>query len=313
MAEIATTASATSRQAGTPVALTDADAARRDLVATMPVVERRLELAGISTAVFEGGAGDPIVLLHGPMANAAHWMRVVTGLVATHRVIVPDLPGHGASEVGAAPLEPDRVLAWLAELIDRTCERPATVVGHLIGGAIAARLAGRRSPQVGRLVLVDGFGLQALALPPDFGLAMQEYLQQPDALTHDRLWAHCAFDLGALRDRMASLWQPFVTYNLALARTPRVHVALHQLMEHFALPAIAPATLERIAVPSALVWGRHDRATPLATAEATSLRYGWPLHVFDNANDDPPVEQPDAVLRALHAVLDSTRTHGAAA
>jgi pimeloyl-ACP methyl ester carboxylesterase len=312
MAETATTASA-SRQAGAQAPLTDADTARRALMATMPLVERRLELAGISTAVFEGGAGDPIVLLHGPMANAAHWMGVVTGLVATHRVIVPDLPGHGASEAGAAPLDPGRVLAWLAALIDRTCEPPATVVGHLIGGAIAAHFAGRRPAQLGRLVLVDTFGLQALALPPDFGLAMQEYLQQPDGLTHDRLWGHCAFDLGALRNRMASLWQPFVTYNLALARTPRVHVALHQLMEHFALPAIAPATLESIEVPTALVWGRHDRATPLATAEAASLRYGWPLHVIDHANDDPPVEQPDAVLGTLHAVLGSARTHGAAA
>src|SRR5688500_4623250 len=66
MAETATTASAR-RHVGAQVTLTDADTARRDLVATMPVVERRLELAGISTAVLEGGAGDPIVLLHGPM------------------------------------------------------------------------------------------------------------------------------------------------------------------------------------------------------------------------------------------------------
>ena len=65
----------------------------------MPVTERRLLLAGISTAVLEGGDGPPVVLLHGPMANATHWMGIIPGLVATHRVIVPDLPGHGASEV----------------------------------------------------------------------------------------------------------------------------------------------------------------------------------------------------------------------
>ena len=50
--------------------------ARERLLAGMPVTERRLELAGISTAVLEGGDGPPVVLLHGPGEYAAKWMRV---------------------------------------------------------------------------------------------------------------------------------------------------------------------------------------------------------------------------------------------
>ena len=91
---------------GTP----EGDEARRRLIAEMPVTEHRLDLAGISTAVLEGGEGAPVVLLHGPMANATHWMRVVPGLAARHRVIVPDLPGHGATMPGAHD-EIDRVIA----------------------------------------------------------------------------------------------------------------------------------------------------------------------------------------------------------
>ena len=40
----------------------------------------------------------------------------------TNRVIVPDLPGHGASLLGYMPLDADRVLAWLTELIEQTCQ-----------------------------------------------------------------------------------------------------------------------------------------------------------------------------------------------
>ena len=65
-------------------------------------------LAGVSTAVLEGGDGPPLVLLHGPGANAAHWMRVIPDLVATHRVIAPDLPGHGSSTVADGPLDAGR-------------------------------------------------------------------------------------------------------------------------------------------------------------------------------------------------------------
>jgi pimeloyl-ACP methyl ester carboxylesterase len=67
--------------------------ARERLLARLPVTERRLQLAGVSTAALEGGDGPPVVLLHGPSGYAAHWMGVIPGFVATHRVIAPDLPG----------------------------------------------------------------------------------------------------------------------------------------------------------------------------------------------------------------------------
>jgi pimeloyl-ACP methyl ester carboxylesterase len=51
---------------------------------------------------------------------------------------------------------------------------------------------------------------------------------------------------------------------------------------------------------SAVIWGRHDLATPLRIAEAASARYGWPLHVIEEAADDPTIDQPEAFLRALN-------------
>ncbi len=70
-------------------------------------------------------------------------------------------------------------------------------------------------------------------------------------------------------------------------------------------PAIPPEVLALIAVPTSLIWGRQDRATPLSVAEAASARFGWPLQVIENCADDPPVEQPDALLRALRTALAS--------
>jgi pimeloyl-ACP methyl ester carboxylesterase len=70
--------------------------ARQRLIDAMPVTERRIELGGIPTAVLEGGAGPPVVLLHGPGEFAAKWFTVIPDLIATHRVIAPDLPGHPA-------------------------------------------------------------------------------------------------------------------------------------------------------------------------------------------------------------------------
>jgi len=76
-------------------------------------------------------------------------------------------------------------------------------------------------------------------------------------------------------------------------------------MEAFGMPEIAPAELARITVPTTLIWGRHDLATPLPIAEAASARYGWPLQVIENAADDPPLERPEAFLNALRVALGS--------
>jgi pimeloyl-ACP methyl ester carboxylesterase len=276
---------------------------REQLLAALPVKERRLELAGIPTAVLEGGEGPPVVLLHGPMAYAAHWMGVIPGLAQDHTVIVPDLPGHGASETSDGALDAIRVLAWLAALIESTCPSPPGLVGQLLGGAIALRFAIERGERLERLVLVDTFGLASFQPAPEFGQALMQFQADPSASTHDGLWRHCAFDLDRLREHMGDRWKPFAAYNLERARTPAARAAAQTLMQSFGIAPIAPDDLARIEVPTSLIWGRHDQATPLAVAEAASKRYRWPLHVIEDANDDPPVEQPEAVLEALRLAI----------
>jgi pimeloyl-ACP methyl ester carboxylesterase len=270
----------------------------------MPVTERRLELAGVSTAIMEAGSGPPVILLHGPFAHAGHWLRVVPGLAATHRVIAPDLPGHGTSGATDAVLSVHGVVAWLGELVARTCPAPPILVGQTLGGAIAARFAIGNGARLSHLVLVDSLGLAPFQLPPEFAQALAEYASEPTHDTHDALWRHCAFDLDGLRAFMGERWDSFATYNVELARTPSVRNAAFKLMEQLA-PAIAPEALANIAVPTTLVWGRHDRATPLAVAEAASARFGWPLHVIEAAADDPPVEQPESILRILQALVSA--------
>jgi pimeloyl-ACP methyl ester carboxylesterase len=179
---------------------------RERLLAATPVTERRLELAGILTAVLEGGDGPPIVLLHGPGEYAAKWLRVIPDLAKTHRVIAPDLPGQGTSEVTDGALDADRMLAWLGELIERTCPTPPVLVGQILGGAIAARFAIEHGDRLSHLVLVDSFGLALFQPTPELGLALTDFMARPTEDTHDHLWRRCAFDLDGMREWMGESW-----------------------------------------------------------------------------------------------------------
>ena len=122
----------------------------------------------MSTAVLEGGDGPPVVLLQ--VEFAAIWMRVIPDLVATNRVIAPDLPGLGASTLIGGPPDEERVLRWLGELIDRTCASPPVLVGKGPAGALAGRFAIEAGERVSGLVLVDSHGLARFR--PPLGMAL---------------------------------------------------------------------------------------------------------------------------------------------
>jgi pimeloyl-ACP methyl ester carboxylesterase len=281
-------------------------AIRERLLAGIPLTERRVTLAGIPTAVLEGGDGPPVILLHGPGEFAAKWMRIIPELVVTHRVIAPDMPGHGASQLIDGQLDADRVLAWLGALIAETCVSPPALVGHLLGGSIAARFAGDHSDQLSRLVLVDAMGLGRFRPAPTFALALIRFLARPTQSTSEHLWRRCTVDLDGVREEMGERWEAFEAYYLDRARTPSAKAALRTLMGQLGVPVIPAAKLAQITVPTALIWGRENIAMRLRIAEAASARYGWPLQVIDDAADDPALEQPEAFVQALLRALGET-------
>ena len=144
----------------------------------------------------------------------------------------------------------------------------------------------------GGLVLIGSLGLSVFRPTASFGVALQEYLANPVERTHDGLWRQCLFDLESVRRRLGEdEWEAFKAYNLDRLQAAGRLASLGWLMDHFGLPAIPAADLSRIAAPTALIWGREDRATPLSVAEEASGRFDWPLYVIDDAADVADAEE----------------------
>lgn len=287
------------------------DASRQRLLAGIPVEQRRARFAGIVTTLLHGGSGPPVVLLHGTGETAVNWRWVLPELVAAHRVVAPDLPAHGASGGADERLDEDRVLAWLDELLERTCDAPPILVGHVLGGALAVRYAVRAGARLRHVVLVDSLGLAPFRPSLRFLLTMIGFQIHPSERTYRRFMHHCAYDLDGLRSRMGGQWEAFVDHNLSQARSPGAKAA-GRMFRELGLPRVPPAELERITVPTSLIWGRDDRALKLPIAEAANRRYGWPLHVIDEAADDPARDRPEAFLEAFRRTVGRESAQGMA-
>ena len=276
---------------------------REGTLRDLPMTERRHDLAGIPTAVLEGGDGPTVVLLHGPGEFAALWGRVLPGLTETHRVVVPDLPGHGATGVPTdGPLDAERWLEWLRALIGHSTARPPALVGHLAGGALALRHAIDGGP-VERIVLVDSAGLAFSSPAPSFAASLAGFLTHPTERSRDRFLGRCMYDFDGMRGELGSRWDPFAGYALTGVRQRGARSAVLSFATAFGLFPVRHRDLQRIPVPVSMIWGRHDLQNRLRIAESAADRFGWPLEVIEEARDDPCWERPDAAVVALRAAL----------
>jgi 2-hydroxymuconate-semialdehyde hydrolase len=266
------------------------------MLAGLPVTERRLDLAGTATAVVEAGDGPPLVLLHGGIeCGGPIWAPVVARLAEHHRVVVPDLPGLGESDP-VDRLDPATFAAWFSALLRMTCDQPPALVAHSVGGSLAARFATEHSDLLGRLVLYGAPGVGRYRMPLALRVTAVRFALRPSERNAERFDRLAFHELDRVRRLDVEWFAAFGADSLARARVPHVKRTMRRLIGIGTRPVPG---LERVEVPTTLLWGRHDRFVPLDLAEAASARLGWPLHVIDGAGHVPHIEQPDAFLEAL--------------
>jgi pimeloyl-ACP methyl ester carboxylesterase len=127
--------------------------ARRDVVIDTP------ELGRCRLAVHDYGAGEPLVLVHGLMTSSYSFRYLLPLLGARYRLVIPDLPGGGASDHPDTYLGPDVLARAIVAAIDALGVRGARVIGNSMGGYLCMRAALLDPGAIGRLVNLHSPGL----------------------------------------------------------------------------------------------------------------------------------------------------------
>ena len=171
--------------------------------------ERRAEVAGASLRYLVGGAGPPLVLVHGLAGAASNWVELAPLLACRYRLLIPELPGHGGSEPLAAAPTLDPFADSVVELARREGFLPASFVGHSLGGAVALRAAARFPADVSAVALLAGAGISS-ATPTFEGRVIVSLLGRParavapfGPLIASRPWARWPV-FGALAGRRSA-------------------------------------------------------------------------------------------------------------
>jgi pimeloyl-ACP methyl ester carboxylesterase len=135
---------------------------RRFLLALVPLVALAAALLfgrsviGPRTPAALGsfGSGPDVVLVHGLGSKAEHWLPMARDLARDHHVVLTELPGHGLAEM-PQPLTLEAAARELDRAITEQCRGPVVLVGHSVGGLVAAVEALHEPARVRALVLVE--------------------------------------------------------------------------------------------------------------------------------------------------------------
>ncbi len=263
--------------------------------------ERFVELRGCRVRYLVAGAGEPLVLVHGLGGAAANWLALAPLLLAGRRLVVPDLPGHGASE----PLPAAPNLDAYADRIALLLEEPAAVVGHSLGGAIGLRLAIRRPELVSALVLAGAAGISSGTRRARYGLAMTALLKPGKRIApYRRRVARSA----ALKTLVFGHWgaadPPALPADVAesFLSGPARHTDTASAAR--ALVHDDPRLdLEHVRCPVLLLWGARDNQLSIGDAFEYARRLRAPVRAIADCGHLLIGERPEACADAIGAFL----------
>jgi non-heme chloroperoxidase len=230
------------------------------------------------------GSGQPIVLIHGYPLNGASWEKQVPALLqAGYRVIAYDRRGFGQSSKPAAGYNYDTFAEDLHHLITQLKLRQCTLAGFSMGGGEVARYIGKYgSDAVSRAVIISGvppYLLKTADNPEGVDAAVFSGIEQ--AVAADRYAFFTAFfgnfyNADLLLGKRVSEEAIRASWNVAASSSPAASLqCVAAWHEDFR------SDVERIAVPTLVIHGDHDRILPIAATGQRTARMieGARLHV----------------------------------
>ena len=273
-------------------------------------------LHGHELSYVDVGTGPrTLLLVHGLGGSHDSWRHLLTDLGEGHRVVAPDLFGHGSSSKPVGDYSLGGHAATLRDLLDHLGIDKVTLVGHSLGGGIAMQLAYLFPDRVEGLVLVSSGGLgrdlrlmlRAAVLPGSewvLPLAASSWVRRPVEGVVARLGR---IGLRPGPDAV-EMWRGFV--SLGDAETRRAFLATSRAVIDVGGQTVsARRHLPSVAgLPTLIVWGARDRTIPLAHGvEAQAVIAGSHLEVFERSGHFPHLDEPRRFARVVRDFL--ARTH----
>ena len=274
-----------------------------------PLIEHRMEFAGVDTRVLElEGDGPPIILFHGFSDSADTWRHTLALLsVRGRRAIAVDLPGFGtATRLRREAILP-QLVAFGSAVVDHAADAvgggDVVVAGNSLGGCLSLLLAERPELPIRGIVPVAPAGLD---------MARWFVLLERDPIVRTLLAMPVPLPQGVVRGAVGAVYRQLAfaeprhaSREVVAAFTQhfpdRATVARYLAVGKALLPELRdPFQLSRIGCPVLLVWGTRDRLVFRTGAERVLQTVAESrLEVIEDCGHCPQLERPELFATML--------------
>lgn len=266
-----------------------------------------------------GGAGRPLVMVHGLGGSSLNWMAVGPEIANSHHAIAIDLAGFGQTPLFQRSAAVGRNAELVHEFIEKVIGEPVAIMGNSMGGHIAILEAAAHPAWVSEMILVDPaipgdhvtrpeparLGVMAALTVPGLAeilLDRRVRVLGPEGLVHETLGLVCADPSRVPPDVV----EAHIRLTSERARLgPQNGRAFLQASRSIGLRMADPRfwlQVARVRAPTLIIHGSLDRLIPLAAArELARRRPDWTLDVLDGVGHVPMMEAPDMFIAALNA------------
>ncbi|MGH7591410.1 MAG: alpha/beta fold hydrolase [Gemmatimonadales bacterium] len=253
-----------------------------------------LRAGDVEVRAVRAGAGDTtLFFLHGYLESLVAWRPLFERFARNYRVVAIDAPGSGLSDKPAGPYTLGAQEARLSDFLDRWTTGPVIVVGHSMGGELAAALAIDRPDRVVAAVLIS---------PAGWGLADRLDSLRPGTVAAIG-WAAAAAAMVLPVHDPAWIAEPKERADYDPVRDPPYRAAATAVMREFDFGALADSTT-RLRQPVLLIWGREDPTIPFAIGSRVAATL--PCVTFEplaSTMHRPHETDPDTVIALMDGFL----------
>lgn len=272
---------------------------------------------GYRRAFRMGGSGPVLLLVHGISDRSDSWLPVMGPLAERFTVVAPDLLGHGGSDKPRADYSVAAFANGMRDLLDVLGVEQATVVGHSLGGGVAAQLAYQYPERVERLVLVSTGGV-GREVSPVLRLAaapLAELTTWPLALPGTSCVAGVALralgavgaDLGRDADEVSRILGGLRDDRARRSFSRTLRAVVDQRGQ---LVTMLDRAYLASDMPMLVVWGDRDGIIPVAHAHLAHREVpGSRLVVYPGAGHFPHHADPERFVADVVAFVDTTEPH----
>lgn len=258
-------------------------------------MENTTIIQGIPVFYRDQGTGAVIVILHGWGSRANNWQEVQDDLAERgFRVIVPDLPGFGQTPPPPSPWDMYQYTEFVHEFVQSLGLKNFTLAGHSFGGRIAIIYGTKHKEDVAALILCDAAGV------------IRRHTVRTRIFLITTKIGNIIFAiplLHFLKPVVRNLWYKFTRERDYYKTDGVMRETFKKVIEENLRRYVRHITL-----PTLILWGENDSATPLADAYIIQKEItGSHLHVFPERGHAINLEAPHEVAQVMTEFITANR------